>query len=47
MKLVYRLHAVHRMLQRQIGESAVREVIETGEVIANYPKDQPCPSRLL
>ncbi len=47
MKLVYRLHAVRRMLQRQIGEPAVRNVIEIGEVIATYPKDQPYPSRLL
>lgn len=47
MKLVYRLHAVRRMLQRGIGEPAVRNVVETGEVIATYPKDQPYPSRLL
>jgi Domain of unknown function (DUF4258) len=47
MKLVYRLHAVRRMLQRRIGGPAVRKVIETGEVIATYPNDQPYPSRLL
>jgi hypothetical protein len=47
MKLVYRLHAVRRMLQGRIGESAIRKGIETGEVIATFPKDQPYPSRLL
>jgi hypothetical protein len=34
MKLVYRVHAVRRMLERQISETEVRRVIETGEVIA-------------
>jgi hypothetical protein len=47
MKLVYRLHAVRRMLERKIGEAEVRRVIETGDVIARYPGDTPYPSRLI
>jgi hypothetical protein len=47
MKLVYRVHAVRRMLQRQIDEAAIRHVLKSGEVIARYPKDKPYPSRLL
>jgi hypothetical protein len=46
-KLVYRLHAVRRILQRGIGEPAVRKVLETGQVIATYSEDRPYPSRLL
>jgi len=47
MKLVYRLHAVRRMLERQIGEAEVRRVIETGELIASYGDDKPYLSRLI
>ena len=47
MKLVYRLHAVRRMLERQISENEVRRVIETGEVIARYRDGRPYPSRLI
>jgi Domain of unknown function (DUF4258) len=47
MKLVYRAHAVRRMLERQISEDEVRRVIEAGEVIARYRDDRPYPSRLL
>jgi hypothetical protein len=34
MKLVYRVHAIRRMLERQISQGEVRRVMETGEVIA-------------
>jgi Domain of unknown function (DUF4258) len=47
MKLVYRVHAIRRMLERQISQGEVRRVIETGEVIAGYPEDRPYPSRLI
>jgi Domain of unknown function (DUF4258) len=46
-KLVYRVHAVRRMLERQISEAEVRRVIETGEVIVRYRDDRPYPSRLI
>jgi Domain of unknown function (DUF4258) len=41
MKLVYRFHAIRRMLERQVSEAGVRRVIETGEVIARYRDDRP------
>lgn len=37
-------HAVRRMFQRGIKRQEVTEVIATGEIIANYPDDQPHPS---
>jgi hypothetical protein len=35
------------MFERQIAPEAVRHVVEEGQTIADYPDDQPCPSRLL
>ncbi len=46
-KLVFRLHAVRRMFQRQISEYDLRNVLATGEVIESYPDDTPYPSRLI
>lgn len=46
-KLVFRLHALQRMYERDIFEDDVRLVIETGEVIENYANELPYPSRLL
>ncbi len=46
-KIVFRVHAVRRMFQRNIGVAEVRRILETGEVIESYPEDTPYPSRLL
>jgi hypothetical protein len=46
-RLTYRTHALQRMFQRRIGRDAVRQVVETGETIEDYPADCPYPSRLL
>ena len=46
-RLVFRVHAIQRMYQRDIGESVVRNVIATGETIEDYPNDTPYPSRLV
>ena len=45
-KLVFRLHALQRMFQRDISNDDVKRTIESGEVIENYPNDEPYPSRL-
>src|SRR5471030_1267248 len=42
-----RRHAFERMFQRGIDLDAVAQVISSGEVIADYPDDQPYPSTLL
>ena len=44
---VYAAHAVERMFERVISPADVRSVIETGEVVADYPDDRPFPSRLI
>jgi len=45
--LIYRVHAVRRMAERDIREEDVSHVISLGKVIENYPQDQPYPSRLI
>lgn len=46
-RLIFRVHALQRMFERQISEDDVRHVLDTGEVIRGYPEDKPYPSRLL
>jgi len=46
-RLVFRVHAIQRMYQRNITELEVRYVIATGEIVEDYPADTPYPSRLL
>ncbi len=46
-RLVYRVHALQRMVERGIREEDVARVISEGKEIESYPQDQPYPSRLL
>jgi hypothetical protein len=46
-RLVYRVHAVQRMAQRNISVAEVRHVLATGRVIEDYPNDTPYPSYLM
>jgi len=45
-RLIFRAHALRRMFERGVVETEVRAVLEQGEVIRDYPDDQPYPSRL-
>lgn len=45
--LIYRVHAIERMFQRDVNEEDVECIIETGEIIESYPDDQPYPSFLV
>lgn len=40
-------HAFERIFQRGINPDAVAQIIANGEVIVDYPEDQPFPSVLL
>ena len=40
-------HAVRKMFERALSRDEVLAVVATGEVIADYPDDQPYPSVLL
>jgi len=45
--LTFSEHALRRMFEREIARKDVRDVVENGEAIAEYPDDRPFPSRLL
>ena len=40
-------HAVQRMFERRIQPSHIRTIVESGEVISDYPNDVPFPSCLI
>ncbi len=46
-KMVFRVHALRRMFERNIRVEDVRTIVETGETIERYPDDVPYPSRLV
>jgi hypothetical protein len=46
-KIIYRLHAVQRMFEREIPQKKIRQVLESGEIIEDYSAEMPEPSRLL
>ena len=46
-QLVFRVHAIRRMVERRISRADIRQVLERGEMIEEYPEDTPYPSRLL
>jgi hypothetical protein len=46
-RLVYRVHAIERMVERGITDDDVRQVLAEGKEIEGYPADYPYPSRLL
>ncbi len=39
-------HARTRMFQRNISTENIKEVIIYGQMIEDYPEDEPCPSDL-
>lgn len=44
---MYRVHALQRMVERDIREEDVALVILSGRTIEDYPDDKPYPSRLI
>lgn len=45
--LMFRVHAIARMFERAVTEQEVREALESGETIEQYPHDTPYASRLV
>jgi len=43
--VIFRIHAVQRMFERNISAEDVRKVLSVGAVIEEYPDDTPYPSR--
>jgi len=46
-EIIFRVHAVQRMFERKISKEDVQQILQTGEVIEDYPTDWPYPSRLI
>lgn len=46
-KIIFRVHTVERMFEREIGLGDVRYVLQHGESIENYPGDKPYPSAVM
>ncbi len=46
-RLVFRVHAIQRMFEREISKKDVRQVLATGKTVEAYPDDEPYPSRLV
>ena len=45
--MIFRLHALKRMVERRISPEDVYHILATGVDIEIYPEDQPYPSRLI
>ena len=46
MRYIFRLHALQRMLERNITKEETIRCIENGTVVEAYPDDSPYPSLL-
>ena len=46
MKLLFRSHALIRMIERNISKECIEKVIKEGTIIESYPDDKPYPSFL-
>lgn len=45
--VIFRVHAVQRMFERDISAKKVLGAIQTGETIEDYSSEMPEPSRLI
>ncbi len=46
-KILYRAHAIQRIVEREISTSKVRKALEVADVIEDYSTEMPEPSRLI
>ena len=46
-RLEWQRHALERMMERDISREVVTEVLISGEIVEDYPDDQPYPSVLI
>jgi hypothetical protein len=45
--IVYRIHALERMFERNISCRELNKIIKNGELVENYPNNVPYPSKLV
>jgi hypothetical protein len=46
-RIIFRVHAIQRMFERQILVKNVRQALQTGEMIEDYSGDMPAPGGLV
>jgi len=46
-QIIFSGHAIARMFKRRIRQSDVISIVRNGEIITQYPDDQPFPSVLM
>lgn len=46
-QLIFRVHALRRMVERRISKADIKKVLNEGEIIESYPDDMPYPSKLM
>ena len=46
-KILFRVHAVQRMFERNISAKKVSQALQSGETIEDYSTEMPEPSRLI
>jgi hypothetical protein len=46
-RVIFRVHAIQRMFERQVSGQNVRQVLQSGEMIEDYSDDMPFPSGLM
>jgi hypothetical protein len=46
-KLLFRVHAVERMFERNVSVKKVSRAIQSGELIEDYSSEMPAPSHLV
>lgn len=45
--ILYRLHAIQRMVERNVSTEELSKIIKNGKVVERYKNDSPYPSRLI
>jgi hypothetical protein len=46
-KVLFRVHAVQRMFERNVSAKKVSQALQSGETIEDYSAEMPEPSRLI
>jgi hypothetical protein len=46
-KIIFRVHAVQRMFERNVSLNKVSQALQSGETIEDYSAEMPEPSRLI
>jgi hypothetical protein len=46
-RVIFRVHAIQRMFERQVSVEQVRQVLRSGEMIEDYSDEMPAPGGLM